>query len=135
MTFELPGIFEKKPFLFLSIIMPFIDVILDLMGAGIVSHTSFHSMFLFLKATLLIYWINSVSLKTGLYKYNFTIIIFMICFVVQCKVCYTGYGQNVKIWILFGILLMTIVTLVVNCNLVVRILQVCDFMLLPTCYI
>ena len=36
MAFELPGNFQKKPFLFLGIIMPFIDVILDFIGAGIV---------------------------------------------------------------------------------------------------
>ena len=65
----------------------------------------------------------------------FTCVCFRIYYFQSSPVCYTGYGQNVKIWVLFGILLMTIVTLVVNCNLVVRILQVRDFMLPPTCYI
>ena len=36
MAFELPGNLKKKPFLLLGIVMPFIDVILDFIGAGIV---------------------------------------------------------------------------------------------------
>lgn len=36
MSVELPGFMQKKPILFVGIIMPFIDVILDFCSAGIV---------------------------------------------------------------------------------------------------
>ena len=39
MAFELPGFLQKKPLLFVGIVMPFIDVILDFISAGIDYHT------------------------------------------------------------------------------------------------